>query len=409
MKYSDSFPLLKGLFRQDAGDIDIPGTPAVIANRSFVSQSCNVLPGAGSYVCAADGAAFPAGGGDHHESRLFPGDEGLTVGDFSFEGNSSFPYSIFMPQRGEPADRVILLMHGLNERYWHKYLPWALRLMQATSSAVLLFPLAFHMNRAPSEWSSPASMRRVTDDRRHHFPLITASSFANAAISARLHAIPQRLFWSGMQSYDDVLLLVRTIRSGAHPHIRPDAQVDLFAYSIGSFLAQIIMMADEEGVFSRSRLFILCGGPTFDRMYPVSKYILDSEALIALYAFFIEHLENEFRNDARLKHYFQDHGAGRYFRAMLSYRSFKEQREQRLRELAGRIVAVALRKDEVIQPAEVLNTLNGDYRDIPIPVHILDAPYEYSHMNVFPLRPGTTAETDAMFDRVFDLAAKHLG
>jgi hypothetical protein len=300
-------------------------------------------------------------------------------------------------------------MHGLNERYWHKYLPWAWRLMQATGSAVVLFPLAFHMNRAPEEWSRPASMRRVTDRRHARHPLITGSSFANAALSERLQAIPQRMFWSGMQSYDDVLAILRDIRRGAHPDIRPDAQVDFFAYSIGSFLAQILVMADEDDLFRRSRLFIFCGGPTFDRMYPVSKYIMDSEALITLYAYYVEHLDNEFRADARLAHYFQEHGSGRYFRAMLSYRSFKEQRERRLRELAPRIAAVALRKDAVVQPAEVLNTLNGDFRDIPIPVHILDAPYEYSHVTVFPLRPGITGEVDAMFDRVFSLATEHLG
>jgi hypothetical protein len=408
MKYTDAFPLLKALSEEDRDTTDVPGTTVRILRVPFHSTSRAVLPGAARYHCETDGALFTEPPRAPLDDGLFPAEAGLHVSDYQFDGNSEFHLTLFLPHRGEPARRVMFLMHGLNERYWHKYLPWALRLCEATGSAVLLLPLAFHMNRAPAAWGRPAAMNRVAEERRRRYPLITASSFANAAISSRLHAIPQRLFWSGMQTYDDVLRLAGDIRAGKLPGVAAGAAIDMFAYSIGCFLAEILIMADEERSFERTRLFMFCGGPTFDRMYPVSRYILDSEALIALYAFFVEHLENEFKNDARLAHYFQDHAAGRYFHAMLANRKHKELREGRFRELAGRVAAAALRKDEVIQPSEVLNTLNGDFRDIPIPVHVLDAHFAYSHVIPFPLKPGIGGEVNALFDRVFELAAAHL-
>jgi len=306
------------------------------------------------------------------------------------------------------AAHAIFLLHGLNEREWDKYLPWAFRLVELTGAAVLLMPMAFHMNRAPAAWSRPKAMKPVATERQTRFPSVTASSVVNAAISARLHAIPQRFFWSGMQTYYDVLQLVREMRAGRHRDVHPQARVDFFGYSLGSFLAQILLMTNEERLFDQSRLFSFCGGPTFDRIYPVSKHILDSEALIALYAFFIEQLDIEFTRDPRLAHYFQAHPAGPFFRAMLSNRKLKGLREQRLREVSDQIAAVALEQDEVIQPSEVINTLTGDHRNIPISVRIRDFPYAYTHVKPFPHLTRWAEEVDQAFDDIMGLAACHL-
>lgn len=223
-------------------------------------------------------------------------------------------------------------------------------------------------------------------------------------------AFPQRFVWSGVQTYNDIIQLVQEIRCGAHPHIAENARIDAFAYSVGSFLAEIMFMSNRDGLFSDSRLFMFCGGPTFDRMYPVSKYIIDSEALICLYSFFVEHLENECKRDRRLAHYFHEgHTSGLYFRSMLSNRRLKEVREKRLREISSRLMAVAVKQDEVVQPSEVLNTLNGDFRDIPVPVRILDFPCRCSHVNPFPVQKADPDEVNRSFDQVFDLASSHLG
>ena len=318
--YTHAFSLLKSIFTQEPDSLEIPGSPVGIRNRSLLSERRDVLPGAVRYVCAADRAEFSAGERGRDARRWGQQDGDLAGADMTFQGNGEFRYSLFLPRQPSQTSTVIFLLHGLNEREWHKYLPWALRLTELTGAAVLLMPMAFHMNRAPAAWSRPKAMKPVAAERQARFPSVTASSVVNAAISARLHAIPQRFFWSGMQTYYDILQLVREMRSGRHREVDPQARIDFFGYSLGAFLAQILLMTNEERLFDRSRLFTFCGGPTFDRIYPVSKHILDSEAMIALYAFFIEQLDTEFTRDPRLAHYFQVHPAGRYFRAMLSNR-----------------------------------------------------------------------------------------
>ncbi len=68
----------------------------------------------------------------------------------------------------------------------------------------------------------------------------------------------------------------------------------------------------------------------------------------------------------------------------------------------------ALRRDTVIPANEVLNTLQGDFRDIPVRVEVGDFPYAHNHVIPFPAS-GPEAEVERSFDRVFDLAAAHLG
>ena len=71
-------------------------------------------------------------------------------------------------------------------------------------------------------------------------------------------------------------------------------------------------------------------------------------------------------------------------------------------------MAVALKRDEVIQPSEVVNTLNGDDRTIPIPVCVMDFPFEHSHVIPFPYRERIENEVDEGFNQVFDVAAGYL-
>jgi hypothetical protein len=407
MTYCKSFSLLKSVFNHEKDVIEIPGSAVRILNFTFTSDGCTDLPGSDEYFCLKHGEHFGEDRRMHSDTKSLHASDALAMKDTNFTGNCTFRYSIFVPGRSAGAPSAILLLHGLNERSWEKYLPWALRLVEDTGSAVVLFPLAFHMNRSPVEWANPKLMRIVADARLTDYPSITSASFANAAISSRLHTLPQRFFWTGLQTYSDILQLMRQIRRGLIPPIHPAASVQFFAYSIGAFLSEIVLMTDEDGLFAKSKMFIFCGGPTFDRMYPVSKYIMDSEALISLYAFYVEHLENEFKHDKRLAHYFLAHNSGRYFQAMLSNRKMKEDRETRLGEIGSRIAAVALQKDAVIQPSEVINTLNGDSRDIPIRVRVMDFDYNYSHVNPFPVTSVPSSLVDEAFNAVFNLAGNH--
>ncbi len=408
MTYLTLHNRLKDCFSQDVDCISIPESSIEIRNYTFNSEHADILPGSHLYKCVRHDRDF---------EEIYPAtqdnsdkyDHNLNAADCTIDSNQTFRYSAFSSKETGVSSQVILLFHGLNEKHWEKYLSWAYRLVELTGKTVILFPIAFHMNRAPSGWSHPRMMNMVSSDRRKKHPSIAESSFANAAISTRIQKIPQRFFWSGRQTYSDILQLIRRIKNGKHPHISKDASIDLFAYSIGSFLSEILLMTDTDGLFTNSRLFIFCGGPTLDRMYPVSRYILDSEANIALYSFFIEHLDNECKLNARLNHYFnEDHRSGVYFRSMLSSHRHKKIREDRFREIGSRISAVALIQDEVIPPGEVLNTLKGDFRDMPAKVQVLDFPYTYSHVTPFPQQKSIETEVDKAFQQVFRISAEHL-
>lgn len=185
------------------------------------------------------------------------------------------------------------MFHGFNEKYWSKYLPWAKYLADKTGKAIVMFPIAFHMNRAPAIWSDTREMYNVSNQRKQRHPEIISSSLSNVAISTRLHNKPQRFIWSGLQSYYDVMDFIEIVKDGKHPAIHKDASIDFVSYSIGTFLGEIVMMSNKNGYFSNSRYVTFCGGAVFNRISPVSKFILDSEANVSLYSFVVEHLEHE--------------------------------------------------------------------------------------------------------------------
>src|ERR1700690_883407 len=78
--------------------------------------------------------------------------------------NNSFYYPVFTPRNRE-SNKVILLLHGLNERSWVKYLVWAYYLAQNTDSYIILFPISFHINRCPSSWKDPRAMIHFMKER----------------------------------------------------------------------------------------------------------------------------------------------------------------------------------------------------------------------------------------------------
>lgn len=348
---------------------------------------------------------------DSHHASLLPEGQGsgepdgdlLDVADSLVTENKSFGYHVFKPDGVEKAGGMILLFHGFNEKHWFKYLPWAARILELTGKTVVLFPMAFHMNRAPVAWSDPRLMHMVSRKRRVEFPDILHSSLLNAAISTRLHRNPQRFIWSGLQTFHDVKDFVETCKSGNHPLFEKDVSIDIMAYSIGGFLSEVLLLSNPEGLFSDTRLFMFCGGPVFNRISPVSKFILDSEANVRLYSFLVEHLESHLKHDPKLSTWLDEgSGSGAAFRSMLSYKSKADFREERFRRMSGRISAIALARDEVIPPYEVENTLKGRNRDIAIPVETFDFPYAYKHEDPFPSLAGISDEVDRQFGRVFE-------
>jgi pimeloyl-ACP methyl ester carboxylesterase len=401
MDYLDLHRLLKTSVRPELDLLRLEGGLSV-SHLDFRSRHGELLPGAASYACSVHGPlAVPP-------EVCCGGTGSLDVQDSHVRENQAFRCAVF--HREARARKVLLLFHGFNEKHWHKYLPWAHRLAEATDRAVLLFPIAFHMNRAPLAWSEHRSMHRASEQRKAAHPEVIGASLSNVAISTRIQARPQRFVWSGLQTYCDVVALVRAIREDRHPLVAPEARVDFLGYSIGCLLAQVLLMTDPDGLFSASRLGMFCGGAVFNRMSPVTKFILDSAANVALYSFVVEHLESHLRSDARLRHYLAgEHPEGLNFRSMLDYRVMRKEREARFRELAPRLLAIALEQDAVIPPYEVIHTLHGSGRDIPVPVEVLDFPYAHVHEDPFPASEALRGPVDEAFRRVFDRFAAFYG
>jgi len=93
---------------------------------------------------------------------------------------------------------------------------------------------------------------------------------------------------------------------------------------------------------------------------------------------------------------------------MLSYGVMSDMREERLRCLSDRLLAIGLKQDTVVPPYEIINTLQGKYRDIPSRVDVLDFPYPYKHEDPFPVLEKISDDVDAGFRRVFDTIGKFL-
>ncbi|HZK09004.1 MAG TPA: DUF6051 family protein [Bacteroidales bacterium] len=406
MDYKSDYHYLRNITDNPSREIDLYQGEYRLHRQSFVSENCHILPGEDHY--SDQGITFQRTPDFRH--AISPEiNEILNLADSKVRENRYFDYIIFKPAFPAKARGIIMMFHGLNEKNWDKYLVWARQLMQRTGKAVVLFPIAFHMNRSPEEWSHTRLMNGLKNVRQGFFPAVVASSFANVAISTRLHILPQRFFWSGVLTFWDVVQLINQIRAGQHPLIHAEATIDFFAYSIGAFLTQVMLMDNPQGLLDKSRLFIFCGGPAFNRMSPVRKTILDSEANIALYSFFIEHLDSYLKTDPRLTHYFSSaHSEGLVFRSMIDYNKLIDMREEKLNQISSRLMAVALKKDTVVPYYEVLNTLRGTERSIPIAVKVIDFPFPYSHETPFPLNDNHQSAVSAAVDQVFSMAAEFL-
>jgi hypothetical protein len=372
-----------------------------IYNFSFSSEASSLLPGNSDYYCEEHEEGFK--GEDSFVNPIGAMPASLHIPDSKVTENIDFRYHIFRPHNLINSKDIILLFHGFNEKHWDKYLPWAEKIAQDTRKMVVLFPIAFHMNRAPQSWSDMRKMYVLTDKRRKKYPNVVKSSLSNVAMSMRLHSMPQRFVWSGMQTYFDVIQFVEECRAGKHPLIDKDCSPHFFTYSIGGLLAEIIKLTNHKAYFSNSKICMFCGGAVFNRLSPVSKFIIDSEANVALYSYLVEHIGSHMKKDARLGHYLHErHPEGFNFYCMFDIRVQRAYREQMFSDIREQVLAIPLKKDTVIPSYEVINTLQGVARNIDIAVETYDFPYDYIHENPFPAVKAIEKQVDEEFRRVFD-------
>lgn len=322
----------------------------------------------------------------------------------SIRENQSFTYPVIFPESESKFSQAIVLLHGLNERSWTKYLVWAYYLAEKTGRPVILFPIAYHMNRSPLAWSNPRIMTPLLAERSIHFGHIPMASFANLALSERLTENPVRFVTSGAQSAGDLEQLALQVSAGNHPLFEKGTHIDLFAYSIGAFLAQIVMLANPGNLFTDTRLFIFCGGAFFDQMDGTSKLIMDKNAFDCLRKYYIQDLGTQSDNHPGFAEYLKSTQLGTAFSAMLSSGKLKAFRESVFSKLKDQISSVVLKNDKVIPATGAIEAL-GPGSDI----RVLDFPYEYSHEIPFPVgEKGIIPSVDAAFKEVFGKAAAFL-
>jgi hypothetical protein len=326
--------------------------------------------------------------------------------DLSIKENYNFSYPVFIPESPD-SKKVILLLHGLNERNWNKYLTWAYSLASDTGSYVVLFPISFHINRSPGSWKDVRLMQDFVKVRSSNIGHDKMSTFANVALSNRLTEDPLRFFVSGCQTSEDIIRLVLSIKNGDHPLIPTDSSINLFAYSIGAFLAEIMMIGNPQGIFTSSKLFILCGGSVFSNMNGTSRLIMDRLAFDSLFSFYLNDFEDSIRTNRRLNDFFNQSPLGVAFRSMIDFGRYRIFRQEKIRTLSGQINSIALKNDKVI-PAEGIMATLGFGRKHPA-VEVLDFPYQYTHENPFPiLSPPYDSLVNEAFTQVFSRAARFL-
>ncbi len=332
----------------------------------------------------------------------------LNEGDSSITENLSFTYPVFIPEN-EKTEKVILLLHGLNERSWIKYLVWAYSLAQLTGSYVILFPISFHINRSPESWKDPRAMTGLLKERNRNRGDDRLRSFANIAISERLTDDPRRFLNSGYQTVRDLEDLMISVRDGNHPFIPVGSKVNLFAYSIGAFLAEIIMMADQQDLFINSKLFMFCGGSVFSNMHGASRLIMDGEAYERVYRYYMKDFEKEIKTGRKIMDRILSTRVGMAFRSMIDLGRFGKFREKSLSELGDRMLSVGLAKDTIIPADGIVDTLRFSSGRKTGKVEIWDFQYNYSHENPFPLyKTSESRLVDSSFKKMINHAAGFL-
>lgn len=317
------------------------------------------LLGRSAYRCEEHGVAF---GPEATEDA--PAD--VEIGE-----NLHFRYPLLREAAPAASRRrsrhLVLVFHGLNERSFTKYVPWAYHLWRSTGAAVVLYPLAFHIRRVSPLWG--AHLQAFLRARRAVAGNESAHAF-NAVISDRLGVRPERFFWGGLQSYREVVDLVRQVRAGGHPHVAPEAQIDLVGYSAGGYLALALLLIDEGGLFTRTRAVVFESGAALRDVNLSSRLIVDLAAETALMKLFVRYTDTH--ANGRLRHWLEEHTEGRWFRALCGAPTERLALEARLGRIAPRLLGITNLNDQVIPPGGVLNLLQGLHRDTGVRVEELE-------------------------------------
>jgi pimeloyl-ACP methyl ester carboxylesterase len=343
----------------DAVPLVLEGAGVDIFNLSFHSQRGDYLLGHDGYQCTDHGLRFPG-------ERTIHSPEDNRIGQ-----NLRFRYPLVREALSAGTarrhDRAVIVLHGLNERSFSKYIPWAYHLWKGCNAPVLLFPMTFHINRVSPQW---AREQQANLEARKAIPGNENVHRFNAVISHRLGTHPERFIWGAIQSFWDIVDLVRQIRDGRHAHVDPDAEIDLLGFSAGGYVALVLMLENPEGLFSHSRAVLFASGSMVRDVNLSSHLIVDQAAEIALMNLYVKHRKK--LSGPRLLHWMEAHREGQWFNCFCGLMPDRARLDPRLRALAPRLLGIANSNDSVFPTGAIHNTLQGVHRDIPIRVEELD-------------------------------------
>lgn len=317
--------------------------------------------------------------------------------------NQNFRFPIISNLNGNASKGAIILLHGLNERSWQKYLPWGVNLAKRTGKAVILFPIAYHINRSPEAWGDPRQMQMYLKIRKENNPGIKNLSVANVALSERLSKEPGHFFLSGYQSANELIQLSDDIYSGKYAEIEAHSTVDFFAYSIGAFLAEILLIANPDNRFSNSKFVFFCGGSAFEMLNGNSRLIIDETAFSKLRNYYMRELKHELKRPGQLPELMRESNLGQAFMVLLRVKKMKRLPSQIRKIISKNVYAIGLKKDMVV-------AVEGIKKSLPdTGMRVLDFDFEYSHENPFPVYSDNKHRlVDKAFDEVMQLAASEL-
>ncbi len=389
---------------RDDVPLRFPAEGIDLYHLAFASAHAHFLLGRPGYTCPEHGLTFPG--------EMTGGEPSDTL----IEQNIRFRYPLLSRHPGagpvRKQSRVLVLLHGLNERRFAKYLPWAYQLCLFTGNPVILFPMTFHINRVSPQW---ARLQQESYLRRQALPGNEHGHRFNAIISDRLGSAPERFFWGAMQTYWDLVELVRLIRRGEHSLIAPTARIDFLGYSAGGYIALALLLENHESLFTQSRAILFATGASVRDTTLSSHFIVDLMAEIALMKQYVKYRER--LCNARLHHWLEQHGEGQWLNAFCGLIPGRVKLEPRLHEISLRLLGISNLNDHVMPPGAMLNALQGTRRDTGVRIEELEMGV---HENPFaspdydqPERWMITEFLDqsrygAVFEEFITMCARHL-
>ncbi len=389
MQFTENYTFLKSIFNPSLEVNTIPGSKVEI--RFFTFESPAEI---------------------NSETEILQELRGKLKGgakDQSILENHKFYYPVFTPTGSNKNNKAILMLHGLNERKWDKYLVWAFYLAEKTGKSVILFPTSFHLNRGPENWLNVRELTKMVEERVLRFKDLHETTFANLTLSNRLTESPERFFLSGLQTANDIASLLKQIEQGEHPSFEAGTKADIFAYSIGGLLAQVLMMENPGNLLSDSKLFLFCAGSVFEHMNGISRCIMDSAANARLHNYYEIEFENEIKKNRILHGFFNESKIGMAFRSMIAINRYRNSRESVFREISENIYAIALKDDKVIPADRIYENLLGAVKNDKLKVDILHFDYPYLHEMPFPTKlAGIESKVNEAFNVIFGKAAAFL-